>query len=144
MKVQAMLAAKGGKTVTIRPDSTIETAANLLKLERIGALVVSEDGEHVAGILSERDIVRGLVDKGVGLLEAKVADLMTSEVKSCSPDDSIQEIMSEMTRSRIRHLPVLKGGKLIGIISIGDVVKNRLEELQTETNVLRDYIVGRS
>lgn len=144
MKVQAMLAAKGGKTVTIRPDSTIETAANLLKLERIGALVVSEDGEHVAGILSERDIVRGLVDKGVGLLEAKVADLMTSEVKSCAPDDSIQEIMSEMTRSRIRHLPVLKGGKLIGIISIGDVVKNRLEELQTETNVLRDYIVGRS
>lgn len=144
MKVQAMLAAKGGKTVTIRPDSTIETAANLLKLERIGALVVSEDGEHVAGILSERDIVRGLVDKGVGLLEAKVADLMTSEVKSCAPDDSIQEIMSEMTRSRIRHLPVLNGGKLIGIISIGDVVKNRLEELQTETNVLRDYIVGRS
>jgi len=144
MKVQELLAAKSGKTVTIRPDSTIDTAANLLKLEGIGALVVSDDGENVAGILSERDIVRGLVDQGAHLLEAKVSELMTSSVKTCTAEDSINDIMGEMTRSRIRHLPVLEGGKLSGIVSIGDVVKYRLEELQTETNVLRDYIVGRS
>ena len=126
MKVQEMLAVKSGKTVTVRPDSTIDTAANLLKLEGIGALVVSDDGENVVGILSERDIVRGLVTQGDRLMEAKVSELMTSNVKTCTAEDSIADIMGEMTRSRIRHLPVLDDGKLSGIISIGDVVKNRL------------------
>ena len=110
----------------------------------LGALVVSEDGDGVAGIISERDIVRGLPEHGAGLLEMKVSGIMTSEVKTCAPDDKVPDIMGEMTRSRFRHMPVVNDGKLCGIISIGDVVKNRLEELETETHVLRDYIVGRT
>jgi len=144
MKVQAMLDAKGSKVATTRPYATIATVIRLLKLERIGALVVSDDGETLGGIISERDIVRGLVDHGHDLLEMQVAELMTRAVKTCTPESHIKVVMAEMTRSRVRHLPVLDGGKLCGIISIGDVVKNRLDELETETNVLRDYIVGHS
>ncbi len=144
MNVQAMLDAKGSKVATTRPHATIATVIRMLKLERIGALVVSDDGETLIGIISERDIVRGLVDHGHELLEMQVADLMTRTVKTCTPEARIKDVMAEMTRSRIRHLPVLDGGKLCGIISIGDVVKNRLDELETETNVLRDYITGHS
>ena len=144
MKVQVMLAQKGNKVATTRPDATIATAIRMLKLEGIGALVVSEDGTQVSGILSERDVVRGLVAHGEDLLQMHVSELMTSTVKTCGPDANIKDVMLEMTRSRSRHLPVVEDGKLAGIISIGDVVKNRLEELETETSVLRDYIVGRS
>lgn len=144
MKVQAMLAAKGRKVTTTRPDATVATVIRMLKLENIGALVVTEDGERVVGIISERDVVRALVEHGAELLEMRVADLMTRAVKTSTPEANIKDVMAEMTRSRVRHLPILDGGKLCGIISIGDVVKNRLEELETETNVLRDYIVGRS
>ncbi|MDH3594592.1 MAG: CBS domain-containing protein [Rhodospirillales bacterium] len=144
MKVLDMLSKKGNEVATIRPDATINTAVRRLKLEGIGALVVSADDSGIDGIISERDIVRGLPEHGADLLSMKVSELMTSSVKTCSPDDKIQDIMSEMTRRRFRHMPVISDGKLCGIISIGDVVKNRLEELQTETHVLRDYIVGRS
>lgn len=144
MKVREILGGKGSEVATIRPDSTISMAASLLKLKKIGALVVSEDGKGVAGILSERDIVRGLVDNGRELMDMPVADLMTSTVKTCHLGSDLNEIMVEMTRSRIRHLPVVEEGQLSGIISIGDVVKNRLDELETETSVLRDYIVGRA
>ncbi len=144
MKVKTMLSTKGSKVVTARSDTTVETAVRMLKLEGIGALVVSDDGSKILGILSERDVVRALVDHGGDLLTMPVSKLMTRTVKTCTPDANIQEVMSEMTRSRIRHLPVVEGGKLRGIISIGDVVKNRLEELETETTVLRDYIVGRT
>ncbi len=143
MKVRDMLSIKGDKVATIRPDATVETALHRLKLERVGALVVSADSEKVAGIVSERDIVRGLPDHGAAILEMKISEIMTRSVKTCSPDSSVQEIMGEMTRSRFRHMPVMSDNKLCGIISIGDVVKNRLEELETETHVLRDYIVGR-
>jgi CBS domain-containing protein len=139
-----MLGQKGDKVTTVRPGATIDTALHKLKLDGVGALVVSEDDQTVAGIISERDIVRGLPDHGAALLSMKVSELMTQSVKTCAPDDKIQDIMSEMTRSRFRHIPVVSDGKLCGIISIGDVVKNRLEELETETHVLRDYIVGRS
>ena len=144
MKVQNIIGEKGQEVATIRSESTVSTAANLLKLKGIGALVVSEDGTQVAGILSERDIVRGLVDHGHELLDMRVADLMTRTVKTTGMTADITDVMSEMTRSRIRHLPVLEKGALVGIISIGDVVKNRLGELETETSVLRDFIVGRS
>ena len=144
MKVRDMLSAKGDKVATARPDASVETVLHRLKLEGVGALVVSEDGEAVAGIISERDIVRALPDHGAALLQMNVSEIMTREVKTCSPDASIQEVMSEMTRHRFRHLPVEKDGVMCGIVSIGDVVKNRLEELETETHVLRDYIVGRS
>jgi len=144
MKVKMMLSTKGNKVVTARSDTTVETAIRMLKLEGIGALVVSDDGSKILGILSERDVVRALVDHGGHLLAMPVSKLMTRTVKTCSPDANIHELMSEMTHSRIRHLPVVEGGKLYGIISIGDVVKNRLEELEMETTVLRDYIVGRT
>ena len=143
MKVESMLAAKGDKVVTARPDATVATVIRMLKLEGIGALVVSEDGEVILGIISERDVVRALVDHGGEVLKVRVAELMTRSVKTCTPDANIKDVMAEMTRSRVRHLPVVLDGKLSGIISIGDVVKNRLEELETETSVLRDYIVGR-
>jgi CBS domain-containing protein len=143
MNVHSMLSQKGDKVVTARPDTTVLAASRLLKLERIGSIVISADGLRVQGILSERDIVRGLVDRGPELLDMPVSEIMTRAVTTCSPDDDIQEVMSKMTRGRIRHLPVVENGRLRGIISIGDVVKNRLEDLETETSVLRDYIVGR-
>ena len=143
MKVETMLAVKGDKVVTLRPDATVATVIRMLKLEGIGALVVSEDGEKILGIISERDVVRALVDHGGEVLKMRVAELMTHSVKTCTPEANIKDVMAEMTRSRVRHLPVVRDGKLSGIISIGDVVKNRLEELETETSVLRDYIVGR-
>ncbi len=142
MKVQAMLDAKGSEVATTRPDATIATAIGILKQEGIGALVVTGPSGELTGIISERDIVRGLVDHGGDLLKMPVAELMTRSVKTCGPDHNTNDVMAEMTRSRIRHLPVLDGGRLCGIISIGDVVKNRLEELETETYVLRDYIGG--
>ncbi len=144
MNVRDMLGQKGDAVATVRPDATVNSALHKLKLEGIGALVVSEDDQTVAGIISERDIVRGLTDQGAALLSMNVSELMTPSVKTCKPDDKIQDIMLEMTRSRFRHMPVVLDGKLCGIISIGDVVKSRLEELETETHVLRDYIVGRS
>ncbi len=144
MNVDTIISNKGNKVATIRPDATVATACGMLKLENIGALVVSEDGDNIQGILSERDIVRGLAGQGAGLLDTTVSSLMTSNVKTCSRESNVTEIMSEMTRSRIRHLPVVENGKLCGLISIGDVVKNRVEELEAETSVLRDFIVGRS
>lgn len=144
MKVRNIIGDKGREVATIRSESTISTATNLLKLKGIGALVVSEDGSQVAGIISERDIVRGLVDHGHELLNMRVSELMTRTVKTCALDADVTEIMGEMTRSRVRHLPVLEKGALVGIVSIGDAVKIRLDELETETNVLRDFIVGRS
>ncbi len=144
MKVRAMLALKGDNVLTVRTDATIKTAVGTLKSEKIGALIVSDDGSKVQGILSERDVVRGLVTHGASLLDMRVADFMTSNVKTCGMDDNIQDIMSQMTRSRIRHLPAVDNGALRGMISIGDVVKIRLEELETEANALRDYVAGRT
>lgn len=143
MKVHTMLARKGTKVTTVPPDATIGTAVRLLKENRIGALVVSADGERVDGILSERDIVRALGERGAGLLDTHVSDLMTSTVKTCAPDDGIEALMTQMTESRIRHLPVVEHERLAGIISIGDVVKTRLEELEAEATALRDYVGGR-
>ncbi len=144
MYVSEILKVKGNEIATVRSDSTIATAVGLLKLKGIGALVVSDDGATVAGILSERDIVRALADHGGQALEMRVTDFMSWPVKTCQSSASVTDVMGEMTRSRIRHLPVVDDHRLTGIISIGDVVKNRLDELQTETQVLREYIVGRS
>ena len=144
MKVQAMLSAKGNEVATTLPETVISTVIRKLKLEGVGALVVSEDGDHVVGIISERDVVRGLAEHGAELLDMRVADLMTKNVKTCSPEDDLKHVMTEMTRSRFRHLPVTEDGRLCGIVSIGDVVKTRLDELESETSVLQDYIVGRA
>jgi CBS domain-containing protein len=145
MKVQEILAHKGGKVVTIRPDATISTAVHRLALERIGALVVSEDGISIAGILSERDLIVALAEEGAGILapDRRVRDLMTKGVRTCRPDDLIKSVMAEMTRHRFRHMPVVEDGRLAGVVSIGDVVRTRLDEMELETVVLREaYIAG--
>ncbi len=143
MDVDGILRAKGAAVVTIRPDATVGELVRGLRDERIGAMVVSEDGRSVLGIISERDVVRGLADRGPRILEAQVAELMTRQVVSCTPRDSVKQVMEEMTRRRVRHLPVVADGALAGIISIGDVVKNRLEEMAMETNVLREAYIAR-
>ena len=142
MKVSDILGSKGNAVATIRPEAKISTVVRRLKLEGIGAMVVSEDSVQVVGIISERDIVRGLVEDGADLLEKRVLDLMTSPVKTCTLDANIKEIMAVMTRIRIRHLPVVEDSRLVGIISIGDVVKNRLEEVELEADVLRDAYIA--
>ena len=144
MKVREILDAKGQGVVTIRSDATLSTAVHRLALERIGALVVSDDGLRVAGILSERDIVAGLARDGADLLAAgrRVAELMTRNVVTCGPDDTVKHLMAEMTRRRVRHLPVVVGDRLVGIVSIGDVVKSRLGEVELEADVLREAYIA--
>jgi CBS domain-containing protein len=144
VKVRDILGDKGRRVVTIRPDASVSTAVHRLALEKIGALVVSEDGHRVAGIISERDIVRALASDGAELLAPshRVADLMTKNVITCTMDDTVKHLMAEMTRRRIRHFPVLEDGQLAGIVSIGDVVKNRLGEVEMEATVLREAYIA--
>ena len=142
MTVAAILKTKGTHVETIRPDSTLRMAAWNLKVKGIGALVVSWDDERVLGILSERDIVRALTDHGPDVVRVPVSEVMTKTVTTCSPGDSITAVMARMTRDRIRHLPVIQDGRLAGIVSIGDVVKYRLDELELEANILRDTLIA--
>jgi CBS domain-containing protein len=143
MKVENILQSKGCAVETIAPGATMAHAIHRLTSAGIGALVVSEDGETVLGMLSERDIVWALSRRGAEILDLHVADCMTRGGPVCAPDDMLQDTMGEMTRRRQRHLPVLQDGKLCGLISLGDVVKNRLDELELETNVLRDAYITR-
>ena len=142
MNVETILRNKGNSVATIRPDATIEAAVDELRTHGIGALVVSEDGETVEGILSERDIVHALAVQGAALLAEPVASVMTRRVVTCEPQEDVAEVMAEMTNRRIRHLPVVRDGRLCGIVSIGDVVKNRLDEIEYEASSLRSFIVG--
>jgi CBS domain-containing protein len=141
MKVENILNAKGRDVETISPEASIVVAIHRLTAAGIGALVVSSDGNTVKGILFEGDIVRALSRHGAQALELRVADCMTRPVSVCSPDALIQDAMAEMTRRRQRHLPVVSHGKLCGLLSVGDVVKYRLDELELETNVLRDAYI---
>lgn len=142
MKVASILKVKGTTVVTTPPRTSVAASARLLRDERIGALVVSEH-DTVLGIITERDIVQGLADRGPSLLDLPVSLVMTRAPVTCTPDDDIQAVMRQMTRLRVRHLPVMVGGRLRGIVSIGDVVKHRLDELELETNVLRDAFLAR-
>ena len=142
MLIGQILAGKGRDVVTMRPDATIPEVAKLLKAKRIGAVVVTEADGGLCGIISERDLARGLADHGADLLTLRVGDLMTREVSTCSPNDGIDQLMQQMTEGRFRHLPVVEDGRMIGIISIGDVVKHRLQELEQEAHMLHDYISG--
>jgi CBS domain-containing protein len=144
MNVEAILRSKGDRVATVSPQTSIAEAVAMLRREGIGALVVSRDGKSVDGILSERDIIQGLAGLGSGLLEAKVEQLMTRRVFTCTPPDSIADLAGEMTQRRIRHIPVLRDGALAGIVSIGDVVKARLDEMEYETSSLRSFIHGSS
>jgi CBS domain-containing protein len=143
MLVSDILKHKGSDVKTARSDETAMCVAKRLKSERVGALVVSDDGVSLDGIISERDIAFGLAAHGAGLYAIPVADLMTRSVITCLPRDSIADVMAVMTQRRIRHLPVREGNRLIGVISIGDVLKHRLGELELEANVLRDYAIAR-
>jgi len=142
MNVDAILRAKGDTVTLVTPQTPIAEAVAVLRREGIGALVVSRDGVAVDGILSERDIIHGLARMGPQLLDAKVEQLMTRRVFTCTPRDSIADLMAEMTKRRIRHIPVVQDGELAGIISIGDVVKARLDEMEYETSSLRSFIAG--
>jgi CBS domain-containing protein len=142
MNVETILRNKGRAVATIRPDETIGAAVEQLTARNIGALVVSEDGESVDGIISERDIVHALTDRGNRLLSLEVAEVMTKQVVTCEPADSVEQLMAEMTNRRIRHFPVIQDGRLCGIVSIGDVVKNRLDEVEFEARSLRSFIAG--
>jgi CBS domain-containing protein len=142
MKVDAVLAAKGHEVASINPSATLATVAQRLRLEGIGALVVLDQG-NLAGIVSERDVVHAFAAHRAEASEIKVADVMTRSIITCRPEDSLTRVLGLMTRHRVRHLPVLEGGRLAGLISIGDAVKHRLDELELEAAVLRDaYIAG--
>ena len=142
MNVETILRTKGQAVATIRPEETIGAAVAQLISRNIGALVVSEDGERVDGIISERDVVHALATRGADLLSLKVAEMMTRSVVTCDPADSVEQLMAEMTNRRIRHFPVVQDGRLCGIVSIGDVVKNRLDEVEFEARSLRSFIAG--
>ncbi len=142
MNVEAILRNKGRSVATIRPDATIEAAVAALREHNVGALVVSEDGETVDGIISERDLVHGLGDHGGDLLSLPVDRVMTRQVATCDPADSDADLMAEMTNRRIRHFPVVCDGRLCGIVSIGDLVKSRLDEIEYEARSLRSFIAG--
>ncbi len=128
--------------MTIAPGTTVAQAAGILSEKRIGALIVSADGKTPVGILSERDIVRELGRRGKVCLNDKVDDLMTSDLVTCTGECSTDEVLTRMTNGRFRHMPVMEGGEMIGVISIGDVVKARLDELAHENAALQGMIMG--
>jgi CBS domain-containing protein len=144
MKVESILRVKGHQVTTIQPWSTIGEAVNrLLGPPRIGALVVTGVPRGLTGMIAERDIIRGLRQYGPKLLEEKVSELMAHHVPTCTSNDTVSQVMVTMTRTRFRHLPVLDDGELTGLISIGDVVRSRLDEMELETSVLRDLYISR-
>ena len=140
MIVSTILSAKGGKVVTIEPTATLSDASRLLAQHRIGAVLVTGAGQRIVGIVSERDIVRALAAHGGNALNLPLTDVMTRKVVTCTRADTIAELMERMTGGKFRHLPVIEDDRLVGIISIGDVVKMRLLEMEHEQNAMRDYI----
>ena len=143
MTVARILRMKGNSQVAvIGPARSVAEAAATLSEKRIGALIVSSDGQEVAGILSERDVVRWLGREGASCLNLPVADVMTAKVITCAPEDEVERIMERMTEGRFRHMPVMEDGKLAGVISIGDVVKYRMGQLEHETEALAGMIKG--
>ena len=142
MLVEHILRRKGRRIAIVDPEATISRALEILAQDNIGALPVVRDG-RIVGMLSERDVARGLVDRGAALLDTPVTELMTTRLTTCRPETTIEELMTMMPMRRIRHVPVLgEDGGLTGMISIGDVVKCRLDELETEAQALRDYVAG--
>jgi CBS domain-containing protein len=140
MIVKSILSAKGSDVISIEPTATLETAVRTLAEHRIGALLVLGTDRRVIGILSERDIVRVLAERGASVLSQPLSQIMTRKVVTCNSSDTIGVIMERMTAGKFRHLPVVEQDQLIGIISIGDVVKYRLQEMEHEQAALRDYI----
>lgn len=142
MKVGDVLKAKGARVMTVRPNEPVRVLVERLRAERVGALVVSEDGRRMSGIVSERDVVACMAQHGRSASDVKVSEIMSRTVITCAPSDSLTAIARKMTDNRIRHLPVVEDGMLAGLVSIGDVVKLRLDEMELEANVLRDLAVA--
>jgi len=142
MTVAHLLRGKPVRLITIPAHETLAKACQILARERIGAIVVTAPGGDLAGIISERDLVRHIAKDGPAALDSKVGDTMTADVICCSPGDTVDHVMSLMTEKRFRHLPVKDGGRLVGMISIGDVVKAKVEDAERESADLRAYIAG--
>jgi len=140
MTVKAILSRKGSDVVTIAPTANLSEAVKLLAERRIGAVIVTGADNRVAGILSERDIVRALGERGADALGDNIAAVMTRKVTTCVETDTVSDIMERMTTGKFRHVPVVEQGRLAGVISIGDVVKFRVEEIERESDALREYI----
>ena len=142
MTVKQILDQKGREVVTVSPSMGTEEAVRFLADNKIGAVVVTGDSGKIAGILSERDIVRAVASKGSASLAMPISSIMTSKVTTCGEDHTINQVMELMTNGRFRHLPVEKDGSLIGIISIGDVVRRRIEDVEREAEEIKAYIAG--
>lgn len=143
MQVQQILKTKGDDgVVTVAPGTSVAEAAQMLSARKIGALIVSADGKHVAGILSERDIVRELGRRGAAVLALPVDEIMTHKIVGCARGDSTEGVMARMTEGRFRHMPVMEGDEMVGLISIGDVVASRLADLHMEKEALTGMIMG--
>ncbi len=140
MKIQDVVRAKGTDVVTIEPTATVQQLLDLLAEHNIGAVVVSSDKRHIEGIVSERDVVRRLATAGARVLDAAVSEIMSRTVKTCTPADAIEDTAREMTYSRVRHMPVVVDGELQAVVSIGDVVKFRIDQLTDERNHLLGYL----
>ena len=143
MLVSTMLARKGNQVFTVAPDCAIVDVVALLRTHGIGALVVSKDGKSVSGIVSERDVVREIAEIGPEALDRPVSSVMTDKVVTCTPAESTEQLMEVVTTKRIRHVPVVENGMLVGLVSIGDIVASRVQELEAEAQLLRDYISAR-
>jgi len=140
MTVSIILAAKGREVVSVEPTATLAAAVALLAAKRIGAALVLGVDRRIAGIISERDIVRALAEHGAGALDQPVSQFMTRKVSTCTEAETIASIMERMTEGKFRHMPVVDQGRVVGIISIGDVVKHRLHEMERDSAAMRDYI----
>jgi CBS domain-containing protein len=142
MRISDVLRVKGTQVVTVTPDTRVRHLLAVLAEHRIGAVVVSRDGVRVDGIASERDIVRAFAKRGAAVMSEAITKIYTAEVHTVTPETSLEDVMRMMTEHRVRHAPVVADGGLRGIVSLGDVVKNRVGELETERAALTDYITG--
>ncbi|MCH9764935.1 MAG: CBS domain-containing protein [Alphaproteobacteria bacterium] len=140
MNVATILKEKGRAVATLRPDATLLEVSEKLSTKRIGAIVIVGDAGRVAGIISERDVIRAIAKSGCEVLKCPVADFMTRDIECCQESDPIDEVMEAMTKGRFRHQPVIEDGALVGIISIGDVVKNHVAEVEMEVSAMRSYL----
>lgn len=142
MRIREILDKKGRDVMTVRPTETVAALSHRLRMARVGALIVSNDGRDVAGIVSERDVVGAIAEHGAEALHVQVAGIMTTRVRTCVEQDKISTIARQMTEHRVRHIPVVDGNRLVGVVSIGDIVKHRIEEMELEAGVLRDMAIA--
>lgn len=143
MKVGSILKAKGGRVMTVLPGETVQHAAAKLRLEGVGALIVSRDGMMLDGMITERDVAKAFAVFGADLASKHVQDIMESGVVTCSPEDGIADIAALMTNRRLRHVPVTDGSRLVGVVSVGDILKHRLDEVELEARVMHDFSIAK-